>query len=61
MQVIKKFENFQKGGLSEKVWPNLHLLLHKLAPKFADSKFAVISWAPKSASLEDLLYTLLTT
>ena len=31
-----------KRGLLEKFWSHLHLLLHKVASKFAVSKFAVI-------------------
>ena len=39
----------------EKVIPDLHLLLYKVAPKFVVSKIAVIFWVPKTASLEDLV------
>ena len=50
------FWKIRKSGLQENFCPHLHLLLHKVAPKFAVSKFVVIFWAPKTANLEDLVY-----
>ena len=49
---FKNSETWKKAF--EKIQPHLHHLLHKRAPKFAVSKFGVISWAPKTASLEDI-------
>ena len=43
-----------KKGLLEKVESHLHLLMHKMAPKFAIFKFVVIFMASKKRELRGI-------